>query len=144
MPRKAIPLTLRRQVKERAKGLCEYCRFPSRFANAAFHCDHIQPRTFGGPAVFGNLAWACSWCNAHKFIRTHARDSQTGRIVPLFNPRHQRWSQHFVWSEDTLLVIGRTATGRATIEALQLNRPELRSLRRVLRAAGEHPPVGQG
>jgi hypothetical protein len=38
-----------------------------------------------------------------------------------------------------MLIIGRTATGRATVEALHLNRPELVNLRRVLRAAGEHP-----
>jgi predicted HTH transcriptional regulator len=52
-----------------------------------------------------------------------------------------RWSQHFAWTEDTMLIIGRTATGRATVEALQLNRTELLNLRRVLRVAGEHPPV---
>jgi hypothetical protein len=40
-----------------------------------------------------------------------------------------------------LLIIGRTAIGRATVAALQINRTELLNLRRVLRAAGEHPPV---
>jgi hypothetical protein len=32
-----------------------------------------------------------------------------------------------------------TAIGRATVEALQLNRQELVNLRRLLYAAGEHP-----
>jgi hypothetical protein len=45
------------------------------------------------------------------------------------------------WNEDASLVIGRTPTGRATIEALRLNRPELVNLRRVLFAVGEHPPA---
>lgn len=141
MPREAVTVALRRHVQERAHGLCEYCRFPAHFTNAPFHCDHIQPRKFGGKAIVENLAWSCSWCNASKSIKTHARDSQTSRLVPLFNPRRQHWSQHFAWSEDTLLIIGRTAIGRATVEALPLNRPELLNLRRVLRAAGEHPPV---
>jgi hypothetical protein len=48
MPREAITATLRRHVQERAHGLCEYCHFPVHFTNAAFHCDHIQPRKLGG------------------------------------------------------------------------------------------------
>jgi hypothetical protein len=87
-----------------------------------------------------NLAWACPWCNAHKFTKTQARDPHTGRVVALFNPRRQRWTRHFAWSEDSLLMLGRTATGRATVAALHLNRPELVNLRRLLRDVGEHPP----
>ena len=82
----------------------------------------------------------CSFCNGHKYAKTHARDPQTGRSVPLFNPRRQRWSRHFVWGTDFLLIEGRTATGRATVAALLLNAPALLNLRRALRAAGEHPP----
>ncbi len=141
MPREAITTALRRRVRERAHGLCEYCRFPAHFANAAFHCDHVQPRKSGGKAILENLAWSCSWCNAYKSTKTHAFDSKTKRLVLLFNPRRQRWSQHFTWSDDTLLIVGRTTIGRATIGALQLNRTELLNLRRVLWAAGEHPPV---
>lgn len=39
-------------------------------------------------------------------------------------------------------IIGLTPTGRATVEALRLNRPEVVNLRRLLFAHGEHPPVG--
>jgi hypothetical protein len=35
---------------------------------------------------------------------------------------------------------GLTATGRATISVLQLNRETLVNFRRILGAAGEHPP----
>lgn len=141
MPNERVAAALRRQVSTRAQELCEYCRCPARFTNAAFHCEHIQPREAGGKTTFANLAWACPWCNGHKYTKTHARDSQTGRLVPLFNPRRQRWPQHFVWSEDFLFIIGRTATGRATVEALHLNRSALLNLRRVLQAVGEHPPL---
>jgi hypothetical protein len=37
-------------------------------------------------------------------------------------------------------ILGLTAIGRATVEALQLNRAALVNLRRVLVKAGEHPP----
>jgi hypothetical protein len=86
------------------------------------------------------LAWACPACNGHKYAKTHARDLQTKRVVGLFNPRRQRWTRHFAWSEDWLLLYGRTATGRVTVAALHLNRPELINLRRALRALGVHPP----
>jgi hypothetical protein len=140
MPSEYVAAALRRQVRMRARGLCEYCHCPASFTNAAFHCEHITPREAGGEMTLDNLAWACPWCNAHKYTKTHAPDSQKGRRVPLFNPRRQRWERHFVWSEDFMVIVGRTATGRATVAALHLNRPELLNLRRLLRIAGEHPP----
>ncbi|MCH8295085.1 HNH endonuclease [Candidatus Poribacteria bacterium] len=140
MPSEHIPIALRRQVSERAQGLCEYCRCPAHFTNAAFHCEHIQPRNAGGETALNNLAWACPCCNAHKYIKTHAFDPQTRRSIPLFNPRCQRWLRHFMWIADFMLIVGRTMAGRATVEALHLNRPEQINLRRVLYAAGEHPP----
>lgn len=89
-----------------------------------------------------NLAYACSGCNGRKAIRVQANDPDTGQLVPLFHPRQQRWREHFHWSEDTSYAEGLTPIGRATIEALQLNRSALVNLRRVLHLAGEHPPPG--
>jgi hypothetical protein len=126
-------------IAERARWRCEYCHSPAAFSTQPFEIDHIIPRSKGGLTAEENLAFSCG-CNSHKGDKTHGRDRQTGRLVSLFHPRRQLWSQHFAWSEDFLLVIGRTATGRATVETLQLNRPELLNLRRLLLAAGEHPP----
>ena len=64
----------------------------------------------------------------------------TGIMVPLFHPRQQRWSQHFLWSQDTTGVVGRTPIGRATVERLRLNREGVVNLRRVLATIGQHPP----
>jgi hypothetical protein len=61
--------------------------------------------------------------------------------VPLYHPRQQHWHDHFAWNNDFTLIIGLTPTGRATIQALHLNRSELVNLRRVLYAMGEHPPT---
>ena len=135
-----ISRSLRRQVSEKARGLCEYCRCPAYFTNASFHCEHIRPRNAGGRTTLDNLAWACPWCNGHKYTKTHAQDPHTGQRVPLFNPRRQQWSRHFAWSEDFMYIIGQTRAGRATVDALHLNRPQLLNLRLLLHAAGEHPP----
>jgi len=140
MRRKSIPRSVRRLVRDRANNRCEYCQHPASYSCSPFACEHVWPRAHGAGDTLSELAWACPACNSHKYTKTHARDPQTGRAVLLFNPRRQRWSQHFTWSKDSLLVIGRTAVGRATVEALHLNRPELLNLRRALQAIGEHPP----
>jgi hypothetical protein len=75
-----------------------------------------------------------------KGIQTHASDPEAGETVPLFNPRIQAWREHFRWSEDGTEMVGLTPTGRATIVALQLNRPMLVSARRRWVLVGWHPP----
>jgi hypothetical protein len=50
-------------------------------------------------------------------------------------------SEHFAWSHDFVLIHGLTSIGRATVERLQLKRPGVVNLRRVLRSTGEHPPL---
>lgn len=140
MASERISAALRHRVRERANGLCEYCKAPIHLSTAAFHCDPVLPRKAAGKTDFSNLAWACPWCNTHKHTKTHAQDPQTGQQVPLFNPRRQKWQQHFVWSDDLLSIVGRTQTGRATVEALNMNRPEHVNRRKILQIAGEHPP----
>ncbi len=139
MPPERIVLSLRRRIHERAKGFCEYCRAPDSFATSPFHCEHIIPQKLGGKNALDNLAWACPRCNFHKHVKTHARDSRTGQRVPLFNPRLQNWNRHFMWSEDFLHIIGRTRTGRATVETLNMNLPQRVNLRKALLSLGEHP-----
>jgi len=132
-------LRLSRQVAERAKWRCEYCQSPAAFSTQPFEVDHIIPRSKGGPTVLENFAFS-GGCNSYKSDQTRARDPQTSRRVVLFNPRRQQWKRHFAWNVDFTVIIGRTASGRATVEALRLNRPELINLRRALKAIGEHPP----
>jgi len=140
MTEERISARLRQRVAERARGCCEYCRSQERFATQAFSVEHIEPRSQEGVSAFENLALACQGCNNHKYTRTHGRDAVTGEVVPLFHPRRQRWREHFAWNADCTLLLGLTPFGRATVDALRLNRPGLVNLRRVLYAAGEHPP----
>ncbi len=142
MSSKRLSRALRRRVADRARWRCEYCLSPAAFSTQPFEVDHIIPLSKGGRTAADNLALSCG-CNSYKGNRTHARDLRTSRAVPLFNPRRQRWTRHFAWSQDFLLIRGRPATGRATVEALQLNRLELLNLRRMLRLVGEHP-TGKG
>ncbi len=131
---------LRAQVIARARNCCEYCQSQARYAPESFSIDHIIPRIKGGQTNLNNLALSCQGCNNHKYTKAEAFDPVTGNIVPLFHPRHHSWVDHFTWSEDFSLTIGLTPTGRATIEALKLNRTSVVNLRRVLQGIGEHPP----
>ena len=78
--------------------------------------------------------------NSFKRTQIMARDPLHGRRVRLFNPRRQRWARHFQWSEDGTRILGRTACGRATVIALQLNHVMAVMVRREWVAAGWHPP----
>ena len=127
-------------VRERAGGLCEYCRSQMRFSTHDFSVEHILPRHLGGKSTLDNLALACQGCNNCKYTKTTALDPVTEKEVSLFHPRKDVWSDHFVWSDDSTRIVGRTPTGRATVEALQLNREGLVNFRRILFAAGKHPP----
>ena len=58
------------------------------------------------------------------------RDPLTGKLTRLFNPRRHEWTCHFHYHGGEL--IGRTAIGRATVEVLRINVPNLVALRDVL------------
>lgn len=141
MPESRVTAQQKKAVAERANGCCEYCRSQARFAIQSFSIEHIIARSQGGETVMDNLALSCQGCNNHKYNKTEGRDPVSGDLVPLYHPRNQQWSDHFAWNEDFSLIIGLTATGRATVETLQINREGVVNLRRVLYTMGEHPPV---
>lgn len=140
---KRVTAKEKREVTERARYLCEYCRSPSRFSTQSFSVEHIHPRQKGGDNALDNLAFACQGCNGSKHTKTTGVDPFTDQRVPLYHPRQHTWSDHFSWSDDYTLVLGLTPTGRATIHVLQLNREGLMNLRWALRAINRHPPEEQ-
>jgi hypothetical protein len=103
--------------------------------------DHLIPFSAGGTTIEENLWLACRRCNEFKGAQTQAPDPQSGEIVPLFSPRQQIWNDHFGWSEDGAVMIGKTPWGRATVEALRLNRSELVVARRLWISVGWWPPI---
>jgi hypothetical protein len=135
-----VPKSIRAAVFRRANGCCEYCCSQSRFATESFSIDHVLSRSRGGTSSAANLALSCQGCNNHRYNKTSGFDPLTNREARLFNPRRHRWGDHFTWSEDYTMIVGITPSGRATVYELQLNRPGVVELRRVLLAVGEHPP----
>ncbi|MEK7833254.1 MAG: HNH endonuclease [Acidobacteriota bacterium] len=105
------------------------------------HSLHILPETRGGETTADNLALACQGCNNKKYNKTQAIDPVSGEAAPLFHPRKDDRSEHFAWSPNCLELIGLTPIGRATIAALDLNRPGVINLRRSLFRDGLHPPA---
>jgi hypothetical protein len=140
MPRSRVGAQQRLTIVERAYGCCEYCLCQADFATQSFSVEHIVPVSQGGSNSLDNLALACQGCNSHKHAKSKVPDPIDGELVNLYHPRRQKWTDHFRWSEDYTLIIGLTPVGRATVESLKLNRPNLVNLRRVLFALGEHPP----
>lgn len=144
MPERRASARQKQIVAERAWDCCEYCRSQARFATQSFSVEHIEPHERGGETTLNHLALACQGCNNHKYAKIEGHDPVSGDSVPLYHPRRQRWRDHFAWNDDFTLIIGLTPTGRATVEALQLNREGIVNLRRILYAMGEHPPVEPG
>lgn len=135
-----IPAGVRQEVRNRARQRCEYCQSPEWLTGLPHAIDHIIPRQLDGANSADNLCLACSGCNGHKHASVEAVDPETNETVPLYHPRQQGWLDHFAWSADGQQIIGLTAVGRATVNALQLNRLLSVNARRLWVAAGWHPP----
>lgn len=135
-----IPDDLRDRIRAEAGNRCGYCLSPQHLVYGSLEIEHIIPRAKGGRSEEDNLYLACRLCNNFKGVQTEAADPLTGMIVPLFDPRRQSWSDHFAWSSDATRILGRTACGRATIVALQLNNLLATTVRREWVSVGWHPP----
>jgi len=128
--------TLRSLVQVRAGGVCEYCRLPQAASQfALFHVEHIIARQHRGQTESDNLAIACGFCNLHEGPNIAALDPDSGKLVPLFHPRHDQWADHFVWNGT--IVVGRTPIGRATVVLLAINDWQRVELRENLQSLGE-------
>jgi 5-methylcytosine-specific restriction endonuclease McrA len=127
---------LRQFVRERAGDICEYCRLAqSAIPFAPFHVEHIVARQHGGADDSENLALACDRCNAYKGPNLTAIDPISRKVVSLFHPRRDRWSDHMALREDQIL--GLTDRGRATTELLKMNAPRRVQLRAELKRIGD-------
>lgn len=140
MSKAYVSRALRRRLAEQAKHRCGYCLSSEKITGTPMEVEHLMPESRGGLTVEDNLWLACKLCNDHKGDRVEAPDPLTNEVVPLFNPRKERWSEHFTWTPEGDRIIGLTPVGRATVVALQLNRSTLVDARKVWVAAGLHPP----
>lgn len=136
-----IPEEIRARIRTQANNQCGYCLSLQKYVLGILEIEHIIPKAVGGTDDEENLWLACRLCNSYKGIQTHARDPITNSQVRLFNPRQQKWSDHFAWTNDGTQTVGLTACGRATVLALQLNNPYAVTVRQAWVSAGWHPPT---
>lgn len=137
----SVPVALRRRVIAQARWRCGYCLGDETIVGIALEIERVIPWAAGGRTEEENLWLSCTDCNSRKGTQTSAQDPLTGATVALYNPRHQRWTDHFAWSDGGALIEGLTSVGRATVGALRLYRPVLVTARRRWIIAGLHPPV---
>lgn len=123
-------------VAQRARHRCEYCHAPEVIFNVAFEVEHIIPISKGGLDELQNLALACRICNLRKLDYVDGFDCVNQQQIRLFNPRTDIWNEHFTVQRQALLLEGRTAIGRATVERLQMNASMQLRARRLWVALG--------
>jgi len=130
MSRQDIPASVRMAVRSRASERCEYCGVPEIGAFFAPEPDHIIARQHRGETRLENLALACLQCNRCKGPNVASVDPITNEIVRLFNPRTDRWHDHFVMENGQIIPL--TSIGRATAALRDFNQPDRQETRRVL------------
>jgi hypothetical protein len=129
-----MPKFSRKKVWERAGGRCEYCQLPQAGSVLPHEVDHIRAKKHHGPTTMQNTCLACAYCNGAKGSNAAGYDPETGALVPLFNPRTDRWDDQFFWRGPVLH--GKTAVARATIDVLGIDDPARIEHRRLLMIAG--------
>lgn len=136
----SISKSIRQQVINEAGYRCEYCRTSSRLIGMPLVMDHILPSSLGGSDERENLAACCYRCNEFKGAKIKANDPVTNESISLFNPRLQRWLDHFQWANGGTHIIGITAIGRGTVLALRLNNEDVVQARAIWISLSWHPP----
>ncbi len=124
-------------VRQRAQGRCEYCHVQESVFLFPHHVDHVRAIQHGGLTILENLALACPDCNRLKGPNLSSVDPDTNLPAWLFNPRRDRWSEHFTL--EGAFIRGLTAVGRATVFLLQFNAEERLKLRQRLLRLGLFP-----
>jgi hypothetical protein len=134
-----VSTKLRQKIAEQAKNRCGYCLGEQRYIFAPLEIDHLLPTAKGGTDDEENLWLACPLYNAYKGTQTHGVDPITKRKVSLFNTRKQGWKRHFK-IVNGVKIEGKTAIGRATVIALQMNNRLAITVRQNWLIAGWYPP----
>ena len=133
-----IPDALRRLVVSRANNCCEYCLMPQAAKLFTFEVDHIIAEKHRGATHEDNLCLSCLDCNRAKGSDFASFDPETEAVALLFNPRQDRWTEHFRLADAMIHPL--TASGRVTVFLLHFNAETRLSERAALREAGRYPP----
>jgi hypothetical protein len=132
-----IPANLRRLVRTRAQGRCEYCLIHENYRDQPHEVDHIIAEKHRGKTEPANLCLCCAVCNRYMGADLASVDPETEEMTFLFHPRRDAWAMHFVTENGR--IDGITAKGRATVALLHFNDPLLVRARRLLLQSGLYP-----
>jgi len=133
-----IPIELRKRIRTHFMQSCGYCKTLESLTVVTFEVEHIIPRSLGGLTEFENLCLSCPSCNRFKSNKIYSV-TETGFECRLFHPQNDQWLQHFDWSINSTQIVGLTDVGKATIQLLRMNRPQLIELRSLWVMFGKHP-----
>ncbi len=117
-----VPPDVRRLVTERADYHCEYCLIAEADSFAPHQVDRVIALKHRGSSVLENLAYSCAVCNMHKGSDVTSYDPESDRVVRLFHPRRDAWTEHF--RLESAHIVGLTEVVRVTVTLLQLNRQD--------------------
>jgi HNH endonuclease len=135
-----IPLSRRRALgAEFLEPSCAYCHSPEQSLGMPLEANHIIPEAASGKSTLADVCLCGRTCNSYKGRRIYDRDSLPGRQGWIFHPRQHQWARNFAFSADGVHLIGLTASGCATIEALQMNNHLIAHLRQLWIALRLHP-----
>ena len=137
MSKTYINVALRQLVKTRANGVCEYCLIHEYDTYFGCQVDHIISEKHGGPTEADNLAYACSFCNRYKGSDIGSIVWRTGQFCRFFNPRIDRWADHFPLSG--VRIVSLTDIGEVTARILDFNNVDRLIERQELEALGRYP-----
>jgi hypothetical protein len=132
-----VSAELRRLVVSRAEGLCEYCLITEDDTFYGCEVDHIISEKHGGPTQEENLAYACVFCNQAKGSDAGSIHWESRQFVRFFNPRTDRWADHFVLTG--IQIEGITEIGAVTEKILAFNTGERLLERQTLQEIGRYP-----
>jgi len=110
---------LRRLVANRANNLCEYCLIHEEDTFFSCQVDHIISFKHGGKTEAENLAYACAFCNRNKGSDIGSILEPNSSFVRFFNPRTDKWVDHFQLEGTIIKPI--TDIGEATAKILDFN-----------------------
>jgi hypothetical protein len=132
-----VSAELRHLVVARAEGLCEYCLIAEEDTLYGCEVDHIISEKHGGPTQEDNLCYACVFCNQAKGSDVGSIYWESGEVVRFFNPRTDRWADHFVLVGSQ--IEGVTAIGAVTARILGFNSGERQLERDTLQGTNRYP-----
>lgn len=127
---------MRAAVARRAGGRCEYCLIHQDDSDLPHEVDHVVSRQHGGETIAENLAYSCMICNRLKGANLGSI-SASGVLIRLFNPRLDRWEDHFRLEGAVIQPLD--PVGEATTRLLRLNDAQHVVERNTLQRLGRYP-----